>query len=66
MTNEDAILDVLVPCNSEGEQLTYPKCLDNLNCLLRLLRAQNYHFNYLLIFLDGAWTSLTDYDKCGN
>ena len=24
MTNEDAILDVLVPCNSEGEQLAYP------------------------------------------
>ena len=26
MTNEDAILGVLVPYNSEGEQLTYPKC----------------------------------------
>ena len=32
MTNEYAILDVLVPCNSEEEQLTYPECLDNLSC----------------------------------
>ena len=24
MTKEDAILDVLVPCNNEGEQLAYP------------------------------------------
>ena len=39
MTNEDAILDVLVPCNSEGEQLTYPKCLDNLSCFPSLVTS---------------------------
>ena len=47
MTNEDAILDVLVPCYSEGEQLAYPMnrieqnimdpCLDNSSCFPSLL-----------------------------
>ena len=63
MTNEDAILDILVPCNSEGEKLAYPKCVDNLSCFPSLVTSaagQNYQFIYLLIFLDGTWTSLTD------
>ena len=39
MTNEDAILDILVPCNSEGEKLAYPKCVDNLSCFPSLVTS---------------------------
>ena len=62
MTNEDAILDILVPCNSEGEKLAYPKCVDNLSCFPSLVTsaAGPKLSVYLLIFLDGTWTSLTD------
>ena len=60
MTNEDTILDVLVPCYSEGEQLAYPMnrieqnitdpCLDNSSCFPSLLSSVAGPKTILFIF----------------
>ena len=60
MINEDAILDVLVLCYSEGEQFAYTMnrieqnitdpCLDNLSCFLLLLSSAAGPKTILFIF----------------